>query len=74
MFEQLVLTLGLENIPNLQPKQLPNAGLRELVCVFKGVKIQLVQPEDDYSVMSEMDTSHASLRLGCSKMDPGSES
>ncbi len=30
VFEQLVLKVGLENIPYLQPKQLTNAGVREL--------------------------------------------
>ncbi len=69
-FEQLVLRGGLENVPYLQLKQLPNTGVREFVRALKRVKIQLVQPEDDDSDTSEMDTSHASLPLDHSEADP----
>ncbi len=69
-FEQLVLRVGLENVPYLQLKQLPNMGVREFVHVLNGVKIQLVQPEDNDSDTGEMDTSHASLPLDRSETDP----
>ncbi len=69
-FEQLVLRVGLENVPYLQLKQLPNMGVQEFVRALQGVKIQLVKPEDDDSDMSEMDTSHASLPLDRSEADP----
>ncbi len=68
--EQLLLKVGLENIPSLQPKQLSNAGVRELVQVLKGVEIRLVPVEDLESDMSIMGTSHDSLPRGCYSSDP----
>ncbi len=68
--EQLVLRVGLVNVPHLQPKQLSNAGVREFVRVLTGVRIQLVQSEDDDSDTSEMYTFHASLLLDRSETDP----
>ncbi len=70
VFEQVVLKVGLENVPHLQLKQLTNAGVQGVVRALRGVKIQLVTPEDDDSEMSEMDTSHASLSLDRSEADP----
>ncbi len=70
VFEQVVLKVGLENVPHLQFKKLTNAGVQGVVCVLQGVKIQLVTPEDDDSDTSEMDTSHASLPPDRSEEDP----
>ncbi len=50
--------------------RLPAREFRRLFQVLKGVKIKLVQPEDDDSATSEMDTSHASLPLDHSETDP----
>ncbi len=69
-FEQLVLTVGLENIPYLQPKQLPNAGVRDLVRALNGVQIRLVSVEDSESDTSDMDTSHLALPKGSSLANP----
>ncbi len=68
-FEQIVLKVGLENIPHLQLKQLTNAGLQGVIRALRGVKIQLVTPDDDDSDTSKMDTSHASLPLEHSEAD-----
>ncbi len=65
-----MLRVGLENVLYLQLKQLPNVGVRGFVRVLKGVKVQLVQPEDNDSDTSEMDASHASLPLDHSETDP----
>ncbi len=65
-----MLKLGLENIPHLQPKRLPTAGVRELVRVLNGVQIRLVPMEDVESSMRVMDTFHGSLRKGYSSSDP----
>ncbi len=70
VFEQIVLKVGLENVPHLQLKQLDNAGVQGVICTLRGVKIQLVTPEDDDSDTSEMDTSHASLPLDHFETDP----
>ncbi len=69
-FEQLVLTEGLENLPHLQLKQLPYAGVQELVRVFNGVQIRLVPVEDLESDTSDMDTSHDPLPKGYFQADP----
>ncbi len=70
VFDQVVLKVGLENVPHLQFKRLTNAGVQGVVRSLRGVKIQLVTPEDDDSDTSEMDTSHASLPLECPEADP----
>ncbi len=69
-FEQLVLKVGLENIPYLQPKELPHAGDRKLVQALNGVQIRLVPMQDLESDISVMDTSHDSLPTGYSSTDP----
>ncbi len=69
-FEQIVLKVGLENVPRLQLKQLANAGVQGVIRTLRGVKIQLVMPEDNDSDTSKMDTSHASLPLEGSEADP----
>ncbi len=69
-FEQLLLTVGLENVPYLQPKQLLNGGVCGLVHALKGVKIQLVETGDDDCATSNMDVSHASLLLEHSATAP----
>ncbi len=78
MFEQLVLNVGLENVPYLQPKQLQSAGVQDLVRALKGVTIQLVEPEDDDSATSDMNECNACLpsersetgHLGLNRRDP----
>ncbi len=69
MFEQIVLKVGLENVPYLRLK-LTNTGVQGVIHALKWVKIQLVQSGDDDSDMSEIDTSHASLSLDRSEADP----
>ncbi len=62
--------VGLENIPYLQPKQLPNAVVQDLAHALNGVQIRLVSIDDSESDMSDMDTSHLFLPQGYCSTNP----
>ena len=70
MLGQWINQVGLENLPLVQPKQVTCAAVRELFQVLRGVKIHLVQSEDDDSATSDTDAFHSSLHPEHSKMDP----
>ncbi len=59
VFEEWVERVGLEKLPQVQPKQVTCSGVCELVQVLKGAQIHLVYSEDCDSNTSAMDTTHA---------------
>ncbi len=67
---QWINQMGLKNLPLVQPKQVTCSGVRGLIQVLQGVKIHLIQPEDDDSATSDMDTSKPSLPPGYSGTNP----
>ncbi len=70
MFGQWIDKVGLENLPQVQPKQVACTGERALVQAIKGAQVRLVHSEDFDSDTSDMDTSHDSLPRGCYSSDP----
>ena len=70
MFGQWIDKVGLENIPQVQPRQVAYTGVHVLAQALKGAQIHLVHSEDCDSDKSIMDTSHDSLPRGCYFSNP----
>ncbi len=70
VFGQWIDKVGLENLLQVQPKQVAHSGIRELIQVLQGTKIHLVHPMDSDSDTSAMDISHHSLPQGGSLASP----
>ncbi len=71
VFEQWVHKVRLENLPQLQPKQVTCLGVRELVQALKGTQIRLVPMSDRESNTSIMNLSHdSSFHQGFLSSDP----
>ncbi len=70
MFEQWAEKVGLENLLQVQPKQVTCLGVRDLVQALKGAQIHLFFSENCDSDTSELDTSHYSIPQGYFSADP----
>ncbi len=70
MFGQWIDKVGLDNLPQVQPKQFACTGVRAFVQALKGAQIHLVHSEDCDSDTSVMDTSHDSFPQGCHSSNP----
>ncbi len=70
MLGQRIDKVALENLPQVQPKQVACSGVRRLIQALQRTKIHLVQAEDSDSDTSDMDTSHHSLPQEYSPANP----
>ncbi len=71
VFKQWEQKVGLENLPQLQPKQVKCLGVRELVHVLQGTQIRLTPVADDDSDTSYMDiTRDSSFPTGFISSNP----
>ncbi len=69
VFGQWVVKVGLENLPQVQPKQVACTGVGALVQALKGAQVCLVHSEDYDSDTRVIDTSRDSLPWGCYSSD-----
>ena len=60
VFEHLVQTVGLENIPLFQPKKVACSGVHKLLHVLQGTQIHLATVVDHDSDVNDMSVAHDS--------------